>query len=363
MLGLALLAMGHEAPAQSPLRLPIAVANNAVAGLEIAGAPHLFSFSGLGAGKTPSDITSAAFSVDLRSGTVTRLGDVPGGENRLASVAVGLYDRVFVFGGYTVAEDGGEVSTPEVFAFNPEDGSYQRRADMPTPVDDTVAFAYANRYIYLVSGWHDDGNVGDVQVFDTWEDRWFPATEYPGPPVFGHAGGIVGNTIIIADGVGIVAAAGGRRRFAMVADAYKGTIDPEHPSNIAWEAIPPHPGRPLYRMAAVGSEAIGTIVFAGGSDNPYNFDGIGYDGVPSEPTARVFGFDTTSDEWVEFADKPVPTMDHRGLVEFGGVFHTVGGMVGDQNVTSRIVAFTLQRTAPGPDRRQASGTIFEPRIF
>ena len=170
---LALVALGCESPAQEPLQLPIAVANNAVAGLEIDGAPHVFSFSGLGVGKTHSDITSAAFSVDLRAGTVTRLADVPGGRGRLASIAVGLYDRIFIFGGYTVAEDGSEVSTPEVYAFNPFDGSYQRRADMPTPVDDTVAFAYANRYIYLVSGWHNDGNVTNVQVFDTWEDRWF----------------------------------------------------------------------------------------------------------------------------------------------------------------------------------------------
>ncbi len=344
LFALALLAVGGQAPAQNPLQLPIAVANNAVAGLEVAGAPHVFSFSGLGAGKARSDVTSAAFSVDLRSGTVTRLDDVPGGKNRLASIAVGLYDRVFIFGGYTVAEDGGEVSTPEVYAFNPEDGRYQRRADMPTPVDDTVAFAYANRYIYLVSGWHDDGNVSAVQAFDTWEDRWFPATEYPGPPVFGHAGGIVGNTIIIADGVGVVGTADGRRQFAIMADAYKGTIDPENPAHITWEAIPPHPGAPLYRMASVGSEAMDTVVFAGGSDNPYNFDGIGYNGEPSAPSARVFGFDTTNDEWVEFADKPAATMDHRGLIEFGGVFHTIGGMVGGQTVTSRIVAFTPQRT-------------------
>lgn len=92
---LAALALACETPAQQPLLLPLAVANNAVAGLEIDGTPHLFSFSGLGAGKTHSDITSAAFSVDLRTGTVTRLADVPGGKDRLASVAVGLDDRIF----------------------------------------------------------------------------------------------------------------------------------------------------------------------------------------------------------------------------------------------------------------------------
>ena len=42
------------------------------------------------------------------------LPNVPGAPGRLASIAVGLFDRVFIFGGYTVAEDGAEVSTREV---------------------------------------------------------------------------------------------------------------------------------------------------------------------------------------------------------------------------------------------------------
>jgi N-acetylneuraminic acid mutarotase len=342
LLALACLTSVGTSPAQARLQLPIPVANNAVAGLEVDGTPHLFSFSGLGAGKTRTDITSAAFSIDLSTGAVTKLADVPAGKARLASIAVGLFDRIFIFGGYSVGEDGGEVSTPEVYAFNPVDGSYQRRADMPTPVDDTVAFAYANRYIYLVSGWHNDDNVSDVQVLDTWEDRWFAATEYPGTPVFGHAGGIVGDTIIVADGVGVVQNAGGRRGFAIVNDAYKGTINPEDPADITWEAVLPHPGAPLYRMAATGSESQGLVVFAGGSDHPYNYNGIGYNREPSEPSARVFAFDPTTDSWVEFADKPLATMDHRGLLEVDGVFYTVGGMVGGRTVTNRISSFTLE---------------------
>jgi len=338
----AVLFAGTAAPAQESLQLPIAVANNAVAGLEVEGVPHLYSFSGLGSGRERADITSAAFYVNLQTGAVTRLGDVPGDKHRLASVAVGLYDRVFVFGGYTVAEDGSEVSTPEVYAFNPFDGSYQRRADMPVPVDDTVAFAHANRYIYLVSGWHDDRNVSDVQVFDTWEDRWFTGTDYPGTPVFGHAGGVVGNTIVIADGVGVVAGAEGRRRFAIVAEAYRGTINPDDPADIEWAAISPHPGVPLYRMAATGSDERNVVVFAGGSSNPYNFNGIGYNGEPSAPSARVFGYWPVDDIWIEFRDKPVATMDHRGLIELGGVFYTAGGMLAGQRVTDLVSGFTLE---------------------
>lgn len=327
--------------AQSSI-LPMATANNAVATLEVNGTPYLYSFSGLGPGKTRDDIHSRAFAVNLENGDLEVLGLVPGGKDRLASIAVGLYDRVFLFGGYTVGEDDSEVSTPEVFAFDPVTGEYQARAPMPTPVDDTLAFAYANRYIYLVSGWHDDGNVTEVQVFDSWEDRWFAATPYPGAPVFGHAGGIVGNRFVITDGVAVLGRdAAGRRRFGISAAAYLGVIDPGDPSVIRWQALPRHPGPGLYRMAAVGSERLGLVIFAGGSPNPYNFNGIGYDGLPSEPSAMVFAYDPAAGEWLELGRKPVATMDHRGLLESGDNFYTIGGMGTGQEVSDQVLSFRL----------------------
>ena len=323
--------------------LPMATANNAVATLEVNGTPYLYSFSGLGPGKTRHDIHSRAFALDLESGNVEVLGLVPGGKDRLASIAVGLFDRIFIFGGYTVAEDGSEVSTPEVFAFDPVTGEYQARAPMPLPVDDSLAFAYADRYIYLVSGWHDDGNVADVQVYDSREDRWFAATPYPGAPVFGQAGGIVGHRFVIADGVAVLGRdAAGRRQFGISEAAYLGIIDPQDPALIRWQALPKHPGPGLYRMAATGSERLGLVIFAGGSPNPYNFNGIGYDGVPSEPSALVFAYDPAAGAWLELGRKPVATMDHRGLLEVGEYFYTIGGMGTGQIVSDQVLSFRLR---------------------
>ncbi len=325
-------------------RLPMATTNNAVASLEIGGRPYLYSFSGLGAGKQRSDIHSRAFAVDLATGDIEVLGRlVPGAKDRLASIAVGLHDRVFIFGGYTVGADGSEISTPEVYAFDPVTRAYQARAPMPLPVDDTVAFAYADRYIYLVSGWHDDGNVADVQVFDSWQDRWFAATPYPGRPVFGHAGGIVGNRFVIADGVAVRGRdAAGRRQFGISETAWLGVIDPADPSVIRWQALPPHPGPGLYRMAAVGSQRLGLVIFAGGSPNPYNFNGIGYNGEPSEPSTLVFAYDPASGAWSELGRKPVATMDHRGLLEVGDNFYTLGGMLAGQQVSEQVLSFRLR---------------------
>jgi len=314
-----------------------------VAGVMVGDAPYLYSFSGLGEGKTASDIHSNAYKVNVVEQWSTDLPPLPGGKNRLASIAATVSGKIYILGGYTVDPEGTEVSTPEVFAFDPITETYTARAPIPVPVDDSVALTYLDRYIYLVSGWHDEGNVADVQVFDTETNSWFAATPYPGPPVFGHAGGIVGNRFVIADGVAVKGHnEDGSRIFGATEEAFLGTIDPEDPGRIDWRELPPHPGNPLYRMAATGDASRTMIVFAGGSDNPYNYNGLGYNGVPSNPSASVFGFDIVLKEWRVFGNKPDATMDHRGLVQFGKRFYTLGGMGEDQTVLDDVYWFTLE---------------------
>ncbi len=180
-----------------------------------------------------------------------------------------------------------------------------------------------------------------MQVYDVVEDRWFQATPWPGPPVFGHAGGLVGQTIAICDGVGIESRLDERRRFVAIAACYAGTIDPDDPARIDWRRLPYHGGRPLYRMAATGSEARGQVIFAGGSENPYNYDGIGYDGEPSPPSDRVFAWDVAARAWRELGRLPVATMDHRGLLEIDGAYAIVGGMGAEQQVRADVIAVRL----------------------
>jgi hypothetical protein len=258
---------------------------------------------------------------------------VPGSGGRLAGTAVGLPDSVILFGGYTVAEDDSEVSVPRVQRLDLEARTWSELAPMPVPVDDSVSLRYGDRYVYLVSGWHDSGNVNLVQVYDLAEDRWFQATPWPGPPLFGHAGGIVDETLVVCDGVGIESRLRERRRFVAIAACYIGRIDPENPARIDWRRLPHHGGPPLYRMAATGSAARRQVVFAGGSDNPYNYSGIGYNGEPSEPSDRVFAWDLDAEAWHELGRLAKPTMDHRGLLESDGGFVVVGGMGAGQAVS------------------------------
>ena len=327
------------ASAQCVPPLPEPHANNAVAQVELEGKTILFSFMGLTRGKNHTDISKKAYAHTVGDSGWQTLPDVPVAEGRLAATAVGLGEAVYLFGGYTVADDGGEVSTTENFRFDARTGLYDLLPAMPVPVDDAVSFVFAHRYIYLVSGWHDTANVRDVQVYDTVDNSWFKATDYPGTPVFGHAGGIVGNRLVIADGTGLLGTREeGNRRFETVNEGWMGTINEDDPSVIEWRRLPQLPGRGNYRMGGAGDAAGNRVLFVGGTSNAYNFNGIGYNGVPSKPTAHVFAWDFTSDNWVAYPNKPVPSMDHRGLVKVGESWFTIGGMIGDQQVTGRALA-------------------------
>ena len=315
--------------------MPEPVSNNAVA---LAYGPEgqtLYSFLGLGAGKTYRDIGRSASACSLRTHHCVALPDVPVPQGRLAATAATAGGKIYLFGGYSVTSDGSEVSNPETLIFDPMAGKWRSGAPIPVPVDDSVALAYQDRFIFLVSGWHDDGNVRHVQVYDCLADHWFEATPYPGTPVFGHAGGIVGGKLVVSDGVAVLGRTPeGHRRYGLIAEAWMGEVDPSNPARISWKRLPPHPGSPGYRMAATGEGA--RVLFAGGSEKPYNYNGLGYDGKPSPPSARLFAYDLGAEHWVTYPDKAAASMDHRGVLAADRKLYILGGMVAGQKVTDDI---------------------------
>jgi hypothetical protein len=116
-----------------------------------------------------------------------------------------------------------------------------------------------------------------------------------------------------------------------------GKIDHHDLTKIQWSKLPNHPGTARYRIAAGGSEKDDMIYFSGGTDNPYNFNGIGYDGRPAEPSPMTFAFSLRSGKWETVnANTPDPTMDHRGLVALPQGLVIVGGMEKGQQATSRV---------------------------
>ena len=332
----------YELEATEMAPMPVAVSNNGLAGLDVDGTGYIVSFAGLGDGRSHEDTLATTWVYDERSAKWSQADDVPGGVGRLASTAAVAGERAYIFGGYTVEEDGSEVSTPWTHAFDPVTGVFEERAPMPVPVDDSIALTWQDRYIYLLSGWHNSGNVNLVQRYDTIENTWVQATPIPGPGVFGQAGGIVGNTIAYCDGVAIKPHPDQRRDFVASNRCFLGTIRPDDPSRIDWRTLSPHPGPPRYRMAAAGSDALGAIVFVGGSDNPYNYNGIGYNGEPSQPMAGILLLDVESGEWQTLESDAPATMDHRALVPFGDTLVTAGGMLADQHTTKRVIAYSIR---------------------
>ena len=343
----------YSALAETLASLPEPVTNNAIAKISDGKQDYLLSFMGLSQGKTYQDVHNKAWMLPLTPKSHwQQLEPVPHIETlagRLAGIAIGIKDTAYIFGGYTVAKDHTEVSTRDNYKFNINTKQYQRIADMPVAVDDTAAISYQNRYIYLFSGWHQSGNVNLVQVYDTQTDTWALATPMPIPATFGLAAGAVANELVLCDGVKVKPLANQKRTFAASPVCLYGMIDSNNHLRIQWQAIP-HFITPLsditnsdeisyYRMAAVGApnaSHTGQIVFIGGSNNPYNYNGIGYNGKPSQPSAWMNRFDLATHQWLMPKKLPDASMDHRGLILYKQSLIRIGGMTQDQQVTDKI---------------------------
>ncbi len=323
--------------------LPEPVANNAVAKVIVNEQPHFLSFMGLGANKDHHSVHNKVWALKLGDKHWQAKSPVPSSlqpKGRLASTAVGLGEYAYVFGGYTVSSDHSEISSPDVYRYDVKTDQYKALAAMPVPVDDSVALSYQQRYIYLVSGWHNDGNVNLVQVYDTHTDTWQQASPFLGEPVFGQAAAISGNTIVICDGVKTQANADKRRSFASVAQCLKGTIDEQNPLKIDWRTLDHPSGTAHYRMAA--NSFNGGIYMLGGSPNPYNYNGMGYNGKPAPASSHVWRFDIKSNRWQILTATAHASMDHRGLLEHDGTLYRIGGMDNRQQVTAKVLGYKVE---------------------
>ena len=112
-------AMAQTIEVESLPGLPKAASNNAVTLVEDGDEVFLYSFLGLGSGKTWQDITSAAFVLNPGASRWTALAPVPGEQGKLAASAVSAAGAAWLFGGYTVAADGHEVSVPGLGVSSP----------------------------------------------------------------------------------------------------------------------------------------------------------------------------------------------------------------------------------------------------
>jgi N-acetylneuraminic acid mutarotase len=167
-------------------------------------------------------------------------------------------------------------------------------------------------------------------------NRGSAGTPIPGRGVFGHAGAIAGNSIVYIDGVTRNDQA---PKYRLVHQSWLGTIDTTAPQRITWRVATPHPEPRRYRAAAAGCGPL--VVFAGGTDNPYNYTGIGYDQNPSSPIASAMAYDPRTDRWRALPSAPTATMDHRALVIRDRLAVIVGGMQQDQQVARDVIQWSF----------------------
>jgi hypothetical protein len=302
---------------------------------------------GIGPKKTWDAITTNAYEMDLKSGKWKEIRPVPGVTGRLGATAVALHDQVFIFGGYVVDRDGKETTLPDLNVFVSAENRYYRGKDIPVPVHDPVAGIFRDRYIFLIGGWSKTEAVRSVQVYDTDKDEWSQTTPLPGTPVFGHAGAITGATIVYVDGAytnpdnqGPKYLPSSECWMGKILASKKGEI-----KRIEWKKLPPHPGNAHYRIAAGTSAADkkgSKIYFSGGTDNPYNYNGIGYNGQPAEPSPVTFAFDTRSQNWQTIRDATSdPIMDQRRVLITPRGLVLVGGMEKGQQVTNKVTVVNV----------------------
>lgn len=334
--------------------LPEPLGNNAVTGHTFGDTCYIYSFMGIDTTKIWSGVSQSAYRLNTVTNQWQTLPDVPGALGRIAALAVGCGDKVYLFGGYTVAMSGTEISLDAVDIFDPSTLTWSAGAPIPVPVDDMVGGAWRDTLVYLVSGWSQTGNITNTQVYSPSNNSWDQATPFPTEGTFGGAGGVAGDFLVYADGV--------KGNFLMRNRVHRGAIDPGNPLSITWNGSGKHAGPALYRMASGTTDSL-RMVFSGGTDNPYNFDGIGYNSVPSEPVGTTWSYFPSTEVEIFHEDKLTSTMDHRGFARCGDRLFIVGGMEAGQTVTDLVQSYLpdipTSVASPTATEEEASGPRYE----
>ena len=168
--------------------------------------------------------------------------------------------------------------------------------------------------------------------------RWSQATPFPGTPVFGLAGGVADETIVVVDGAKPGPAGG--PRYVASDECWLGKIDHKDPTKIEWSKLPAHPGAARFGIAGGGADRDHRIYFSGGTTTPHDYKGASYDGAGAEVSTVTFDYDLHGNRWETLNQNTYdPRADGRGLVEtpLGPV--VLGGMMKNLAVTARVTLF------------------------
>jgi len=325
--------------------LPEGVSNNAIAGVTIGGETHVYTFGGIDESKQFGGIHKRCWHFNPSDNTWSSIPDLPTGAGRIAAGASTVKNKIYIIGGYEVFPNGLEASFDEVHVFDPQSNEFLPDGQsIPIPIDDHVQDVWRDSLIYIVTGWSDDGNVPDVQIYNPTLDNWEVGTSVPNSnfyKVFGGSGVIVQDTIFYLGGARFGS------NFPITTHLRKGIINPDDPTEIEWSFVSENMGIG-YRSGAIqiGSK----IYWIGGSEKTYNYDGIAYDnsgGVEPRMDWTVYDLNTGTVEIVSpsVEDAMPEVMDLRGVVRnLEDQAILVGGMSGNQMVSNKCYEISFDLT-------------------
>lgn len=337
---LALSCASGAASAQPLPPLPAPTSNQVVLSTTITGKTYVGSFLGIGEEKTPGAVHNHAWQWTVGDAIWQRIPAVPSRARltgRVGASGVAMNSHFFLFGGYTISETGVETASTESYRYSPVTRLYTKLNDMPVAVNDAVALSYQNRYIYLATGWSQDGAVNLMQLFDNFTQKWTQATPFPGLPTFGLAGAITGSVLVLCDGA-LANYQAKTRVYETKAQCWRGDISQSDASKISWQELPHPTGQARFRFAGADVNIAGStyLAFLGGSESPHNFRGLDATQKPVSPSDEIWLFNPTNNEW-RLAKSETPVMDLRSLVRLDGELYSLGGMLSAQQVTNQWI--------------------------
>jgi hypothetical protein len=337
--------------------MPFRTANNAVVEAQVGDTTYVLSFGGIDTSKSHDGIHQKAMRYNVQSGVWSFIPDLPDTLGKIASGASLVNGIVYIMGGYHVLANGNELSSDRVHRYDPSSNTYLTDGTpIPVPIDDHVQCVYKDSLIYLVTGWSNNGNKPDVQIYNPATDSWQVGTSTPFSNqyvAFGASGDIVGNKIYYNGG------AAGSFSFTNRPYLRVGEIDPLDPTLITWSYPDDNPGDAGYRMASMTYED--KIFWVGGAPTAYNYNGIAYNGSGGvDPMSRILMYDTDGLWWDEGIGQAYAQMDLRGVAKVASNKWIIcGGMEVNQVVSNRTFLFEFDTTVQSLSHPTESTWKFE----
>jgi hypothetical protein len=319
--------------------MPEAVTNNALTSAKIGDNSYVYSFAGMDSTKIWSGIHLKSWKYDVQNNNWTSLAPIPDPEGgKIAAAASSVKNKIYLIGGYHVAQNGAETSSNKVHRFDPASNNWlSDGANIPVAIDDQVQAVWRDSLIYVITGWSNTSNVPVIQIYNPTENQWITGTSVPNSnnyKAFGASGVIVDDTIFYCGGATTAA------NFPAATNFRKGAINPLNPKQITWSQV----STPLAKGYRMGCATMsGFPIWIGGSSVTYNYDGIAYDGSGGvSPSKRILVYNRYVYALEEIFGEMPSTMDLRGAaqIDIGSVI-VAGGMVEDQKVTNRVWALSF----------------------